>query len=71
MLRSSLYAHVTTMGNIFLQGTPQFNYTLYEEPSGFAHFEPASFIWHPFIRVLEKKGNNQTLSTLFMLLVVL
>lgn len=71
MLRSSPYAHVTTTGNIFLQGTPQLNYTLYEEPSGFAHFEPASFIWHLFILVLEEKGNNQSLSTLLMLLLVL
>lgn len=71
MLRSSLYAHVTTTGNIFLQGTPQLNYILYEEPSGFAHFEPASFIWHPLILVLEETGSNQSLSTRFMLLVVL
>lgn len=71
MLRSSPYAHVTTMGIIFLQGTPQLNYTLYEEPSGFARFKPASFMWHPFILVLEGKGNTQSLFTLITLLTVL
>jgi len=47
------------MGNIFLQGTLLINYTLYEEPSGSAHFEPASFIWCLFILMLEKKENTQ------------
>lgn len=56
------------MGNIFLQGTPLLNYTLYEEPSGSAHFEPASFIWSLFILVLEKRKNTQFLFTFIMLL---
>lgn len=71
MLRSFPYAHVTTTGNILLQGTLQLNYTLYEEPSGFAQFEPAGIIWYFFVLGLEEKENNQSLFTLFMLFVVL
>lgn len=55
------------MGNIFLQGTLLLDYTLYEEPSGSAHFEPASFIWCLFILMLEKKENTQFLFTFIML----
>lgn len=71
MLRSFPYAHVTIIGNIFLQGTPQLNYALYEEPSGFAQFEPAGVIWYLFVLGLEEKESNQSLFTLFMLFVFL
>lgn len=64
MLRSFPYTHVTTISNIFLQGTPQLNYTFYEEPSGFAQFEPAGVIWYLFVLGLEEKENNQSLFTL-------
>lgn len=71
MLRSFPYAHVTTTSKIFLQGTPQLNYTFYEVPSGFAQFEPAGVIWYLFVLGLEEKENNQSLFILFMLFAVL
>lgn len=52
-------------------GNPQLNYALYEEPSGFAQFEPAGVIWYLFVLGLEEKESNQSLFTLFMLFVFL